>query len=197
MGQKQVVKATEIRKGDFLEGDFGVSTAEVIDVRVQPEVVLVNLAVKGVVRLDPTWDVAVFRQEGTGGAVQTAVKTRRQITSADDSAWCINCNRDTAFCLCVCDVCYRDLEDCQCKCALCDTPVVGGGLCEMHKASWDKSVQGPEPESSEQVGVCAKCGKPFCRAFLVHGDLGFHGKPGEIIHTAYITDRTTCLRCDS
>src|SRR3990167_8496618 len=108
LGQKQVVKATEVRKGDFLEGDFGVSTAEVIDVRVQPDVVLVNLAVKGVVRLDPTWDVAVFRQEETVRSVETGVKRRNWTLDA----WCLTCGRDTAFCECICYVCYEDLVDC-------------------------------------------------------------------------------------
>lgn len=60
---KLVIKATEVREGDFLEGDHEVSIAEVIDVQIQPDVVLVNLAVKGVVRLDPTWDVTVLREE--------------------------------------------------------------------------------------------------------------------------------------
>lgn len=197
LGLKQVVKATEVRKGDFLEGDCGVSTAEVIDVRVQPDVVLVNLAVKGVVRLDPTWDVAVFRKEGTVGAMHATVRTR-QIIASDDSAWCINCNRDTAFCLCICYVCYGDLEACHCKCAQCDTQVVGGGLCEVDKAGWDAAVQGPEPDSSEEVGICVKCGTPFCQAFELDpsGTYSF-GKAGGIVRTAYHTDRTVCLRCDS
>ena len=193
LGQKQVVKATEVRKGDFLEGDFGVSTAEVIDVRVQPDVVLVNLAVKGVVRLDPTWDVAVFRKEGTAGAVQTKVKPRRQIISADDSAWCINCNRDTAFCLCVCYVCHEDLEDCQCKCAQCDTLVVGGGLCEAHKASWNEAVQGPEPDSSEQVGKCESCGVAFNSIYEIDSDMTTRSKFTHLRRHS----RKVCLRCDS
>lgn len=63
LGKKRVIKATEIRVGDFLEGDFGVSSAEVLDVQVTEKIVYVELAVKGVVRLDPTWDVAVYRKE--------------------------------------------------------------------------------------------------------------------------------------
>lgn len=63
LGKRQVIKATDVQKGDFLVGDFGVSTAEVVDVRVTPDVVFVDLAVKGVVELDPSWDVAVFRKE--------------------------------------------------------------------------------------------------------------------------------------
>lgn len=62
LGQRHKVKATEIKPGDFLEGDFGVSSSEVLEVQVDPDVVLVDLAVKGIVRLDPTWDVAVFRK---------------------------------------------------------------------------------------------------------------------------------------
>lgn len=62
LGKKQVIKATEIQKGDFLEGDFGASTAEVVDVQVRADIVLVDLAVKGVVRLDPAWEVAVWRK---------------------------------------------------------------------------------------------------------------------------------------
>ncbi|MBI3290067.1 hypothetical protein HYZ78_01595 [Candidatus Microgenomates bacterium] len=63
LGKKQVVKATDIRVGDFLEGDFGVSAAEVLDVQVTEAVVYVELIVKGMVSLDPTWDVVVFRME--------------------------------------------------------------------------------------------------------------------------------------
>lgn len=63
LGKSQVIKATEIRVGDFLKGDFGVSAAEVLDVQVTETVVYVDLIVKGVVRLDPTWDVEVYRKE--------------------------------------------------------------------------------------------------------------------------------------
>lgn len=60
LGKMQVIKATLVQTGDFLVGDN--STAEVISVQIEPGVVLVDLAVKGLVRLDPDWDVAVFRK---------------------------------------------------------------------------------------------------------------------------------------
>lgn len=109
-----------------------------------------------------------------------------------DPAWCYRCNRDTAFCLCKCYVCDDDLEDCQCVCAQCDTPVKGGGLCETHKASWDEAVQGPEPDSSYQIGQCAKCTTPFNRAFLLNAP-----HMPRIQRTAYLTDRTVCLSCEA
>ena len=64
LGKKFIVKATAIQKGDFLQGPLG--SAEVVEVQAQPSVVLVDLAVLGVKRLDPTWDVAVYRKEDEG-----------------------------------------------------------------------------------------------------------------------------------
>ena len=32
-----------------------------------------------------------------------------------DPAWCYVCNRDTAFCKCICHECDEDIEDCQCS----------------------------------------------------------------------------------
>jgi len=31
-----------------------------------------------------------------------------------DPAWCYTCNRDTAFCMCVCPKCGENNEDCRC-----------------------------------------------------------------------------------
>ena len=147
LGRKQVVKATQVLTGDFLVGDDGLSTSEVIEVQTQSEVVLVNLAVRGVARLDPAWDVAVYRKSHE--------------PSWDDQGWCHTCDRDTAFCLCICYVCDEASDDCQCSCAQCDTKVRDGGLCATHKASWNESVQGPEPETPDDVSQCLTCGIPF------------------------------------
>lgn len=31
-----------------------------------------------------------------------------------DPAWCPDCNRDTAFCACICHYCQETLEECEC-----------------------------------------------------------------------------------
>lgn len=62
LGPRKVIKATEVQTGDFLVNEAEQSTYEVIDVRVQPDVILVNLAVRGIARLDPSWDVKVYRK---------------------------------------------------------------------------------------------------------------------------------------
>lgn len=127
-----------------------------------------------------------------------SVETGRSIQYAEeidtgyvDSAWCTKCNRDTAFCLCKCYVCEEQLENCRCKCAQCDTPVKGGGLCDVHKAAWDEEIQGPEPDSKDQVGICTQCSTPFNRAFLLNAP---HSP--KLQCTAYLTKRTLCIKCD-
>ncbi len=109
-----------------------------------------------------------------------------------DPAWCYTCHRDTAFCLCICYVCYEQLEDCKCTCAQCDTKVEGGGLCETHKATWNEEIQGPEPDSKEQLGNCTTCGTVFNRAFLLETP---HSPRFQL--TAYLTNRTLCIKCDT
>lgn len=110
----------------------------------------------------------------------------------DDPAWCDTCNRDIAFCLCICYVCYEQLEDCQCACALCETKVKGGGLCETHKTTWVEGIQGPEPDSKESLGTCTGCETVFNKAFLLNAP---HSPRFQ--RTAYLTERTKCIKCDT
>ncbi len=110
----------------------------------------------------------------------------------EDTAWCDICHRDTAFCLCKCYVCEEQLEDCQCTCAQCETKVKGGGLCEIHKATWDQEVQGPQPGSNEELGTCTQCGTTFNKAFLFKAPHRPRFQP-----TTYLTNRTLCIKCDT
>ena len=115
-----------------------------------------------------------------------------EVEEYDDPAWCTGCNRDTAFCECICYVCYEQLEDCKCTCAQCNTPMEGGGLCEAHEAAWNEEVQGPAPDSEEQVGICTDCEIAFNRAFLLNAPHHPKFQP-----TAYLTERTLCIKCDT
>ena len=90
LGKKLVIKATEIKVGDFLQGNVG--TGEVVGIQTQPDRVLVNLAVIGVVQLDPTWDVAVFRNQDETTSWRKLYDERvRQ--AANDGSGCGQCIR--------------------------------------------------------------------------------------------------------
>lgn len=130
-------------------------------------------------------------------AVETGVSRMEPMerdwsSSNDDPARCDGCNQDIAFCECVCYVCYEQLEDCKCTCAQCDIKVAGGGLCETHEESWNEEVQGPTPDEEQQIGNCANCGTPFNKAFLLNAPHSPHMQ-----RTAYITERTLCIKCDT
>lgn len=107
----------------------------------------------------------------------------------DDPAWCYTCNRDTAFCMCICHECELVLEECECLCALCSTPAPGGGLCTSHASAWDETVQGPTPWRREDVGRCAACGIVYNAVYEVES----HTHTRETILRRH--QRKTCLRC--
>jgi len=110
----------------------------------------------------------------------------------DDPAWCYKCNRDIAFCKCICYICGEYLEECECTCALCDTPKPGGGLCETHAPGWNESVQGPVPESSEQVGKCESCGIAFNSVHEIESQIP---TPSSTVRILLPHNRKKCLCC--
>lgn len=130
-------------------------------------------------------------------SVETGRNFRDEVEDDDqkgyvDSAWCERCNKDTAFCTCICYQCQEYLEDCKCTCALCDEPVPGGGLCSTHLYDWNKQVQGPIPCSKHEVIKCKKCGVPINTHFLLNAPWS-----PRIQLTAYNTGRDLCMKCDT
>lgn len=96
-----------------------------------------------------------------------------------DPAWCYRCNRDSAFCLCVCYNCDKSLDEkgcdcasphdgiCECKCAVCKKPNPGAGLCKDCFPKWDESTQGPRPLSAVEIRNCKDCGNIFNATFAL------------------------------
>jgi hypothetical protein len=130
----------------------------------------------------------------------TAVEEGRSIREVNsypnngyvDSAWCETCNKDTAFCECICYNCYEKIEDCKCTCALCDIPVKEGGLCPEHSEKWDEDVQGPIPGTKAEVANCVKCGVYINTHFWLNNPWSPRIQP-----TAYNTGRNLCMKCDT
>lgn len=131
-----------------------------------------------------------------------AVEEGRSIIESNDSddddyyydpAWCYQCHRDIAFCKCICHECGERLESCECLCALCKTPTPGGGLCKTHAPEWHESVQGPVPDSSDQVGKCESCGIAFNAVYEI--GLELQTLPGKEIRILTRHNRKKCLRC--
>ncbi len=61
-------------------------------------------------------DYAYLQEDLASVEEGRSIDEPEEIEEWDDHSWCDVCNKDIAFCECICHVCGRPVEECDCDC---------------------------------------------------------------------------------